>query len=69
MLKWVYMLVILIVAGALVYYLFMRYIPELNVVLIITDLILLALSVGVIIQSVKKTVFSSDFHKSAQTSS
>ena len=44
--------------AALIYYLFAKYIPTFNVVLIVTDLILLVLSVGVIIQSVKKTVFA-----------
>lgn len=55
--------------AALVYYLFDRYIPNLNVALIITDLILLMLSVGVIIQSLKKTVFSHDFRKTPRVSS
>jgi len=44
--------------AALVYYLFERYIPSGNILLSITDLILLALSIGVIIQSLRKTVFS-----------
>ena len=55
--------------AALLYYLFARYIPTFNVVLIITDLILLILSVGVIIQSVKKTVFSPHYPKSPRISS
>jgi len=55
--------------AALLYYLFARYIPTFNVVLIITDLVLLILSVGVIIQSVKKTVFSPHYPKSPRISS
>jgi len=55
--------------AALIYYLFARYIPASNIVLIVTDLILLILSVGVIIQSVKKTFLSPNFRKPAQISS
>ena len=44
---------------ALIYYLVARYIPAGNITLIVTDLILLALSIGVIIQSVKHRVFAS----------
>lgn len=55
--------------AALLYYLFARYLPTFNVVLIITDLVLLILSVGVIIQSVKKTVFSPHYPKSPRISS
>jgi len=45
--------------AALVYYLFTQYIPKMNIALIITDLILLALSLGVIILAIKKTFVSS----------
>ncbi|RKX23368.1 MAG: carbon starvation protein A [Candidatus Zixiibacteriota bacterium] len=43
---------------SLVYYLFARYIPSGNILLSITDIILLALAFGVIIQSLRKTIFS-----------
>ena len=51
--------------AALIYYLFHEYIPSMNIILIVTDVILLILSVGVVIQSVKKTVLSPQFHKAS----
>ena len=51
--------------AALLYYLFVKYIPALNFTLIITDLILIALSAGVIIQSVKKVAAAAASRKSA----
>ena len=44
--------------AALVYYLLVRYIPSGNILLSITDIILLALAFGVIVQSLRKTIFS-----------
>jgi len=55
--------------AALLYYLFMQYIPSLNIVLIITDLILLFLSIGVIIQSLKRAVAISKGEKTPVISS
>lgn len=45
--------------AALIYYLFARYIPTGNILLSITDLILLILAFGVIVQSLRKTIFAS----------
>nr|MBN2276661.1 carbon starvation protein A [candidate division Zixibacteria bacterium] len=42
--------------AALIYYLFAEYIPGVNVILIITDIVLLILSFGVITQSIKKVL-------------
>jgi carbon starvation protein len=55
--------------AALVYYLFARYIPDMNIVLIITDLILLILSVGVVYQSFRKTIFAPEPAKAPTASS
>ncbi|UCD93714.1 MAG: carbon starvation protein A, partial [Candidatus Zixiibacteriota bacterium] len=55
--------------AALIYYLFAKYIPASNIVLIITDLILLVLSVGVVFQSFKKTVFAPHMAKPPAVSS
>lgn len=55
--------------ASLIYYLFAKYIPTLNIVLIVTDLILLTLSVGVIFQSIKRTVLSSRAGKTPAVSS
>ncbi|PKK83949.1 MAG: carbon starvation protein A [candidate division Zixibacteria bacterium HGW-Zixibacteria-1] len=55
--------------AALIYYLFEHYIPAFNVILIITDIILLILSIGVIIQSVRKTILSPQFRKAPRISS
>ncbi len=44
--------------AALIYNLIAQYIPSMNIILIITDLILLALSSGVIILAIKKTLLS-----------
>lgn len=51
--------------AALIYYLFHEYIPSVNIILIVTDVILLILSVGVIIQSIKKIVLSPQLHKAS----
>lgn len=55
--------------AALIYYLFEHYIPSFNVILIITDIILLILSLGVIVQSVRKTILSPQFRKAPRISS
>jgi len=53
-------LMLITTIAALVYYLFARYIPSGNILLSITDIILLLLSLGVIIQSLRKTIFSAN---------
>ncbi len=49
--------------ASLIYYLIARYLPSHNIVLAVTDLILLGLSAGVVVQTVRKTL---QFHKSRQ---
>jgi len=52
--------------ASLLYYLVARYIPSHNIVLAVTDLILLGLSAGVVVQAFRKTFFSGKSgHKSA----
>jgi len=46
--------------AALAYYLFATYIPTGNILLSITDIILLALSIGVIVKSARKVFFTSN---------
>jgi carbon starvation protein len=43
--------------ASLIYYLFARYIPDGNIVLSITAIILLVLSVGVVVQALRRTIF------------
>ena len=54
--------------AALVYYLVARYLPSGNVILSITDIILLVLSIGVVIQAIRKTLLSPPAPKSPAVS-
>lgn len=62
-------IMIITTISSLIYYLFAKYIPTGNIILTITDLILLALSVGVIIQSVRKTILSPQLKEASRISS
>ena len=55
--------------AALLYKLIAQYIPDMNIILIITDLILLALSIGVIILAIRKTFLMPRTDKTAAISS
>ncbi len=55
--------------AALLYKLIVQYIPNMNIILIITDLILLALSSGVIILAIRKTFLTPKTDKSIAVSS
>jgi carbon starvation protein len=54
--------------ASLVYYLLAKYIPAGNVILTITDLILLALSAGVVVQSVRRTIVSPELDEASRAS-
>jgi carbon starvation protein len=55
--------------AALVYNLAVEYIPKMNITLIITDIILLALSLGVVVLAIKKTFLMRKTDKSLAVSS
>lgn len=55
--------------ASLIYYLFFKYIPAGNIILSVTDIILLILSGGVVIQSLRKTIFLPRMKKTPVTPS